>query len=73
MCVTHLPQVASKANSHYTISKVVEGGRSFVKVNTLNKEERVAELARMLGGEVGSSAATQHAREMLTLANQGNA
>lgn len=72
MCVTHLPQVASKANKHYTVSKVVESGRSFVRVTELEGEERVAELARMLGGEEGSSAAAQHAREMLSLADQGN-
>ena len=72
ICVTHLPQVASKSNSHYTISKEVESGRSFVRINKLNDEERVEELARMLGGEAGSTAAAQHAREMLSFANKGN-
>lgn len=72
MCVTHLPQVASKAANHLSVDKLVEGGRSVVRVKKLEGEERVMELARMLGSEEGSSAARQHAREMLALANQRN-
>lgn len=72
MCVTHLPQVASKAGRHLSVDKAVEGGRSYVKVKALEGEDRVNELARMLGAEEGSGIAAQHAREMLSLANQGN-
>ncbi len=72
MCVTHLPQIASKATHHISVDKVVEGGRSFIRLKELDVEERVTELARMLGASEGSSVATQHAREMLALANQGN-
>ncbi|MEN6357925.1 MAG: DNA repair protein RecN [Armatimonadota bacterium] len=70
LCVTHLPQVASKADRHFSIDKIVLDGRSMVRVTTLEEEERVAELARMLGGEESSVAAAQHAREMLSLAYQ---
>lgn len=70
MCVTHLAQIASKAATHFTVEKVVESGRSFVKVRTLQGEDRVLELARMLGGEETSAAAAQHAREMLAIADQ---
>ncbi|MHB9035913.1 MAG: DNA repair protein RecN [Armatimonadota bacterium] len=72
LCVTHLPQVASKANRHFSIDKVVENGRSFVRVEALENDDRVAELARMLGGEESSTTAAQHAREMLSLAHQRN-
>lgn len=72
ICVTHLPQIASKAKHHYTIEKVVEGDRTYVRLTALKDEDRVAELARMLGAEENSSAATQHAREMLTLAHSGD-
>jgi len=72
LCVTHLPQVASKADRHLSVGKVVEGGRSHVKVRVLDGEDRVCELARMLGAEEGSEIAAQHAREMLSLANKGN-
>lgn len=70
MCVTHLAQIASKAATHFTVEKVVEGGRSFVRLRTLEGEDRVLELARMLGGEETSAAAAQHAREMLGIADQ---
>ncbi|MCE5199309.1 MAG: DNA repair protein RecN [Armatimonadota bacterium] len=72
MCVTHLPQVASKASRHFSVGKVVEGGRSFVRVSSLTGEDRVAELARMLGADEATGAAAQHAREMLSLADQRN-
>ncbi|MCE5322777.1 DNA repair protein RecN [bacterium] len=70
LCVTHLPQVASKADRHFSVDKVVLDGRSMVRITALENEERVAELARMLGGTESSVAATQHAREMLSLAYQ---
>ena len=66
LCVTHLPQVASKATAHIAVEKLVTDGRTCVRVKTLNGEERVREVARMLGGNEGSQAAALHAREMLT-------
>ena len=71
MCVTHLPQVASKAAHHVAVRKTVEDGRSCVRVNILEGEDRIAELARMLGTEEVTGAAATHAREMLSVANQG--
>ena len=70
LCVTHLAQIASKASTHFTVEKIVEGGRSVVRIRNLIREERVTELARMLGGEETSGAAVEHAKEMLALANQ---
>lgn len=72
MCVTHLPQIASKASNHYAVSKVTEGGRTRVLLRKLANEDRVAELARMLGADETSGAAAEHAREMLSLASSGN-
>jgi len=63
--VTHLPQIASKADTHYSVSKAANNGRTLVGIEKLADEARVAELARMLGGDETSDAATQHAREML--------
>ncbi len=65
VCVTHLPQIASKADTHYSVSKAANNGRTLVGIEKLADEARVAELARMLGGDETSDAATQHAREML--------
>lgn len=65
MCVTHLPQIASKADYHLSVDKAVEGDRTVVHVRIIDGDERVEELARMLGGAEDSKAALEHAREML--------
>lgn len=71
MCVTHLPQVAGKARTHFGISKIVQNDRTKVSIDSLNTEERVVELARMLGGDGSSETAAQHAREILSFASSG--
>ncbi|MCX8053796.1 MAG: DNA repair protein RecN, partial [Armatimonadetes bacterium] len=65
LCVTHLPQIASKADTQIGIEKVVAAGRTIVTARKLTGEDRVIEIARMLGDDSGSAAATLHAREML--------
>ncbi|MGC8862185.1 MAG: DNA repair protein RecN [Armatimonadota bacterium] len=65
LCVTHLPQVASRAAAHIVVEKFVTDGRTCVRVKPVSGEERVKELARMLGGDEASEAAVRHAREML--------
>lgn len=49
LCVTHQPQIARFADRHYAIAKHVEEGRTITQIKELNREERVAEIARMLG------------------------
>ena len=49
LCVTHLPQVASLASQHFRISKVTDGKATRTRLTVLGKEERIEELARMLG------------------------
>lgn len=68
--VTHLPQVASMGDEHYSISKELEDGRTYTKVDRLDTEGRVMEIARLMGGEQITDAVIQHAREMLQLALQ---
>ncbi len=63
--VSHLPQIASRAVTHYHIEKVEQGGRSVTRARTLTHDERVEEIARMLGGEVVNDSARDHARSML--------
>jgi DNA repair protein RecN (Recombination protein N) len=65
LCVTHLPQIASQADAHYAVRKRVERGRTLTEVLPLAAEERVDEVARMLGGETVTEAARRHAREMV--------
>jgi DNA repair protein RecN (Recombination protein N) len=63
LCVTHLAQIAARADHHLRVTKSVRGGRSRARVEPLEGDARVAEIARMLGGE--TRAALSHARELL--------
>ncbi|MES2401099.1 MAG: DNA repair protein RecN [Pseudomonadota bacterium] len=65
MAVTHLPQVAACADQHLVVAKQTEKGKTLSSVAAVNGEERVAEIARMLGGERLSGTTLAHAKEML--------
>jgi DNA repair protein RecN (Recombination protein N) len=69
--VTHLPQIASRAEHHFSVEKVVEGDRTIVKIHRVEGDDRVEELARMLGGSEDSKTALDHAREMIEAATGG--
>jgi DNA repair protein RecN (Recombination protein N) len=62
-CITHLPQVAAPATTHYVVSKEPQGGRTVSRIAPVVGEDRVRELARMLGG--ATAAAQAHARALL--------
>jgi len=63
LCITHLPQVAAPADAHYVVTKLVKNNRTISEIKQLGPTERVAELARMLGGQ--SAAARKHAEALL--------
>jgi DNA repair protein RecN (Recombination protein N) len=65
LAVTHLPQVAACAHHHLVVSKQLQGLATLSTVAPVGGEQRVAEIARMLGGEKVSSTTLAHAREML--------
>ncbi len=65
ICITHLPQVASLAGSHFRIEKSTSGDTAIAAVERVEGEELVAEICRMLGAESGDEAASKHARELL--------
>lgn len=65
LCVTHLPQIAALADSHYVVQKEVAKGRTFTEVKKLNDKERVEEVARMLGGVKITEKTKRHAEEMV--------
>ena len=67
LCVTHLPQVAARANWQWQVIKRTENGMVRSRVVTLNDDARVEELARMLGGVEITTITRQHAREMLNI------
>lgn len=64
ICITHLPQIASMADSHYLIEKGVEGQHTTTKIRKLSSLEEVTELARMLGGVEITEKVLENAREM---------
>jgi DNA repair protein RecN (Recombination protein N) len=68
MAVTHLPQVAACADHHFVVSKMSRDGVTRSDVNAVQGEARVAEIARMLGGERLSGTTLAHAQELLTVA-----
>ena len=65
LAITHLPQVAAFADLHLRVEKAVRGGRTATSVELLQGEERVAEVARMLGGARVTEKTLEHAREMI--------
>ena len=68
LAVTHLPQVAACADHHFVVSKQLRGGLTLSEVHSVSGELRVAEVARMLGGERLSNTRLAHAQEMLSVA-----
>lgn len=68
ICITHLPQIASMAKRHFLVEKEVKNDRTMVSIHDLMMDERINELARMLGGAEVTETTRQHAREMLTMA-----
>ncbi len=67
LAVTHLPQVAACADHHFVVSKQALEGSTFSSVHGVTGEVRVAEIARMLGGERLSNTSLAHAQEMLSV------
>lgn len=67
-CVTHLPQVASLGNNHFRIMKISDGKSTRTGITLLNDDERVEEIARMLGGVEITRRTREHAAEMLAAA-----
>ena len=65
LCITHLPQIAAYADTHFLIEKRVDGGRTKTSVRRLTEAPRIDELARMLGGEAVTDAIRASAREMI--------
>lgn len=63
--ITHLPQIASRATVHLLVSKAERDGRTATEVTPLEDDERVREIARMLGGDPESAVSIEHARELL--------
>jgi len=66
--ITHLPQIAARAHHHIVVRKGARGGVTSADVTVIASDERVAEIARMLGGDPESETSRAHARELLETA-----
>jgi DNA repair protein RecN (Recombination protein N) len=65
LCVTHLPQLAAMADTHFSVEKGEKAGRTYTKVVCMDREQRKAELARITGGSKVTDALLQSAEELL--------
>jgi DNA repair protein RecN (Recombination protein N) len=65
VCITHLPQIAAPADLHLAVEKASVGGRTVTRVELVDGEDRVLEIARMIGGGDAKESARLHAREIL--------
>ena len=71
ICITHLPQIASMADRHFYIEKIIPGENEVqTRITRLSEEERKQEIARMVGGDNKTAAGLKHADEMLSRAEK---
>ncbi|MGI5946055.1 MAG: DNA repair protein RecN [Lachnospiraceae bacterium] len=70
ICITHLPQIAAMADSHFEISKSAKDGRTVTTISRLGEDQMVRELARLLGGAEITETVLNNAREMKKLAEE---
>jgi DNA repair protein RecN (Recombination protein N) len=68
VCITHLPQVASRASTHFRISKAAAGDATTASVERVAGDELVSEIVRMLGADTDDAAASTHAKRLLKAA-----
>jgi DNA repair protein RecN (Recombination protein N) len=70
ICITHLPQIAAMADTHFMIEKGLDNGRTVTDITRLSEEDSVKELSRLLGGDSITEAVVTNAREMRKMAEE---
>ena len=68
LCITHLPQIAALSDCHYFVSKKVEDGKTYTQIRTLDKYEKIKEIAKMTSGDEVSDVTLENASEMVAFA-----
>ncbi len=68
--ITHLPQIAALADSHYLISKKLNKGKAVTYIKRLDESERIEEMARLLGGVDVTNTTLNHAKEMIAMSKK---
>ena len=69
LCITHLPQIAILSDHHYFVSKEVKMGKTFTKIRLLSTDEKIYQVATMLGGDSVTNATLENVREMFENSN----
>lgn len=70
ICITHLPQIAAMADTHYLIEKTVENNKTITNIRELDKDAEIDEIARLLGGAMITEATVSSAKDMKGLASK---
>lgn len=70
ICITHLPQIAANADTHYCIEKKTDGERTFTVVEKLDGDGRKREISRLISGKQITEKTIEHAKEILSLAEE---
>ena len=70
ICITHLPQIAAMADSHYFIRKQTDQKNTQTMIRKLNESESLKEISRMISGDQWSETSMEHAKEMKSLADE---
>lgn len=65
ICITHLPQLAAKGDTHYFVFKEMQNGKTHTRVRALSREEKIKTIAQMIAGEKVTAAALESAKELL--------
>ncbi len=67
LCITHLPQIAALSDNHYFVSKKIKDEKTYTSIRILSKDDKVKEIAKMIGGDDISDVALENAAEMVLL------
>jgi len=70
LCITHLPQIAGMSQNHYSVSKIEKNGRVVTKVEQLDEEGKLLEVAKLLAGEKVKDVHIKSAKELIKSANE---
>ncbi|KNF07411.1 DNA repair protein RecN [Gottschalkia purinilytica] len=70
ICITHLPQIAAMADTHFLITKNISENNTSTSIKKINMEERVEEISRLIGGVSLTTTTKQHAKEMISLSQK---
>lgn len=69
-CITHLPQIACMSDCHFLVSKHINNNKTFTQVKKITEEDKILEIAKMIGGVEVTSSTIENATEMTKLANE---